>query len=237
MSLSVAFAVRQRYSLEEPLGTRVAVSDAVAIADIVKVAQREHYHDAVAVQSSDWRRRRHPWRAAVSTLPCKQPMEPAHRHTARGVQQVRRLLPLYLSSCDFPPSLTNSALCCSCTCCDSATMISSIGTTVNLHPDFGAGLWDGGPIGIPFNIVDSGTPRVSAGTGDFDYYDESDLGEYPMPANPVFEYASDRHVLMVDSDSCMLYELFNAAIDADGTWHAGSGAKFDLRSNALRPAG
>ncbi len=70
----------------------------------------------------------------------------------------------------------------------------------------------------------------------FQYADESDRGPYPLPAHPHIEGGSDRHVLLVDRDSCKLYELF-AAVRQGGTWHAGSGAIWNLRSNHLRPNG
>jgi hypothetical protein len=76
----------------------------------------------------------------------------------------------------------------------------------------------------------------------FEYADESDKGPYPIPANVPIEGApghldsGDRHALIVDADSCRLYELY--ALQRSGThWTAGSGAIFNLRSNALRPAG
>src|SRR5437763_7528496 len=61
---------------------------------------------------------------------------------------------------------------------NSAQMIQSIGLSTGLHPDFGSGLWDGGPIGIPFDVVSKKTPRARVG---FDYADESDKGPYPIP--------------------------------------------------------
>ena len=71
----------------------------------------------------------------------------------------------------------------------------------------------------------------------FDYADESDPGPYPIPANPKIEAGSDRHILVVDADACRLWELWNARPDGSGGWLAGSGATWDLASNALRPAG
>jgi hypothetical protein len=68
------------------------------------------------------------------------------------------------------------------------------------------------------------------------YDDESDHVGYPIPSNPLIEGGSDRHILMVDTDACRLYELF-AAQQSSGTWSAGSGATWDLQSNALRPEG
>jgi hypothetical protein len=119
---------------------------------------------------------------------------------------------------------------------NSAVYVSSIGTTRTLHPDFGAGTWDGGPIGIPFVTVPGTQPRV---TVTFDYADESDPGPYPIPSNPPIEGGAasdgDRHVLVVDTVRCVLYELYYAWPVSGGGWHAGSGAVFNLASNALRP--
>jgi hypothetical protein len=70
----------------------------------------------------------------------------------------------------------------------------------------------------------------------FDYDDESDPGPYPIPDNPPIEAGSDHHILMVDQDNCVLYELFDARLNGS-QWEAGSGAIFDLRSNKLRPDG
>jgi hypothetical protein len=119
---------------------------------------------------------------------------------------------------------------------NSASYVSAIGPTRTLHPDFGAGTWNGGPIGIPFVTVSGNQPGVQV---TFDYADESDPGPYPIPVNAPIEGGAqsqgDRHVLVVDTANCKLYELFYAFPQSDGTWHAGSGAIFDLRSNALRP--
>ena len=119
---------------------------------------------------------------------------------------------------------------------NSAAYVSTIGTTRTMHPDFGAGMWDGGPIGIPFVTVPGNQPRVSV---TFDYDDESDPGPYPVPVNPPIEGGpdsdGDRHILVLDTGECVLYELYYAFPKPDGGWHAGSGAVFDLRSNELRP--
>jgi hypothetical protein len=115
----------------------------------------------------------------------------------------------------------------------SSSIVGSIGANGHLHPDFGSGLWDGAPIGIPITVVGSTTPR-SAVT--FDYADESDKGPYPIPKGVKIEGGSDRHAILVDRDACKLYELF--ALSRVGTrWHAGSGAIWNLNSNQLRPAG
>jgi len=115
---------------------------------------------------------------------------------------------------------------------NSDAIISSIGVDVGLHPDFGSGLWDGGSIGIPYDVVSKSTPRSKV---TFDYADESDKGPYPIPRNVHIESGSDHHALLVDKDACRLYELF--ALERSGAgWHAGSGAIWSLRSNHLRPA-
>jgi uncharacterized repeat protein (TIGR01451 family) len=111
--------------------------------------------------------------------------------------------------------------------------VASIGATTGLHPDFGSGIWDGGPMGIPYNTVSSNPPKVPV---TFDYADESDPGPYPIPSSPVLEYGSDHHLLIVNQDDCTLYETWDTRQES-GAWQAGSGAIFNLRSNALRPSG
>lgn len=108
-------------------------------------------------------------------------------------------------------------------------LIAAIGLGNSLHPDFS----DAGGYGIPYNVVGASTPRSAVS---FQYDDESDHGPYPIPVTPKIEGGSDRHLLMVDSDACALYELFAAANGTSG-WNAGSGATWDLGSNALRPDG
>jgi hypothetical protein len=115
---------------------------------------------------------------------------------------------------------------------NSAAIIGSIGADNGLHPDFGSGLWDGAPIGIPITVVRAGVPKSLVG---FDYADESDRGPYPIPANVKIEGGSDRHALIVDSSTCELYELYALHRSGSG-WHAGSGAIWSLRSNHVRPA-
>ena len=122
---------------------------------------------------------------------------------------------------------------------NSAAIIASIGLNDPVHPDFGSGLYDGEPIGIPFAVVGSSTRKVPV---TFQYASESDKGPYPLPRGVPVEggYGStgDRHVIVVDRDTCTDYELF-AAYPHDGgkRWTAGSGAIFNLRSDHLRPAG
>ena len=120
---------------------------------------------------------------------------------------------------------------------DSAQIIASIGVGVGVHPDFGSGLYDGRPIGIPFDVVSKKTPRFRPRFG---YADESDKGAYPIPKTVHIEGGAtsdgDRHALLVDRDACKLYELYDLRRAGSG-WTAGSGAIFDLRSNRLRPTG
>ncbi len=119
----------------------------------------------------------------------------------------------------------------------SAAYIATIGAATGMHADFGAN-WNGGPFGIPYTTVPGTQPRVAV---TFDYDDESDPGPYPIPPDAPIEGGADsdgdRHVLVVDRDHCVLYEMWNAWPQPDGSWHAGSGAVFDLTSNALRPTG
>jgi hypothetical protein len=120
---------------------------------------------------------------------------------------------------------------------DSAAIVRSIGVDTGLHADFGSGLWDGGPIGIPITVASAATPRSRVR---FDYADESDKGPYPIPRNVKIEGGAqsdgDRHALIVDRSSCKLYELYDLHHTSSG-WTAGSGAIWSLRSNRLRPAG
>jgi hypothetical protein len=116
---------------------------------------------------------------------------------------------------------------------NSDAIIRSIGADVGLHPDFGSGLYNGGKIGIPFDVVSKRTSRSHV---TFDYADESDKARYPIPRGVHIESGSDRHALLVDRDTCKLYELY-ALTRTAGDWHAGSGAIWSLRSNRLRPAG
>ncbi|MBK7893508.1 MAG: hypothetical protein IPJ90_01120 [Anaerolineaceae bacterium] len=125
---------------------------------------------------------------------------------------------------------------------NSASYINTIGATAGLHPDFGSGVWPPGsnsPIGIPYVDVPGSQPKV---TVNFIWWpDESDPGPYPVPANAPIEggpdASGDRHVLVLDRDNCILYELYSAYPQNDGSWEAGNGAVYDLNSHALRPDG
>lgn len=114
----------------------------------------------------------------------------------------------------------------------SDSWIDSIGRDEGFHMDFGSGEWDGGPIGIPFNVAAGSTvPKYDA---EFYYPDESDAGPYPIPDDPNIEWGSDHHILVVDTEACALFETYDMSFD-NGAWSGGSGAIWDLNSNALRP--
>ena len=121
---------------------------------------------------------------------------------------------------------------------NSTAIVAAIGDGDHVHADFGSGLWEGGPIGIPITVV-RGTQAKSR--VQFEYASESDKGPYPIPPNVAIEGGraadGDRHALIVDRDRCKLYELFALYQTTGGGWRAGSGAIFDLSSNKLRPAG
>jgi len=131
----------------------------------------------------------------------------------------------------------------------SASFISFVGPTRGMHPDFGGDSGDpSSPIyGMPYVVVSGTQPRVSVS---FDYDDESDHGGYPIPEEAKTQQKwiegglagndpnadGDRHMLIVDRDNRILYELY--ALAWSGTaWTAGSGAIFPLDSNARRPDG
>ena len=120
---------------------------------------------------------------------------------------------------------------------NSANFIASIGPTGHIHADFGAGLYGGGPIGIPYFVVPGDQPYVPIS---FNYADESNPGPYPIPMNAPIEGGSqsggDRHVIVVDSGTCKLYEMYSSYPQSNGSWKAGSGAVWSLNSDVLRPS-
>ncbi|WP_327411995.1 hypothetical protein [Streptomyces sp. NBC_01233] len=120
----------------------------------------------------------------------------------------------------------------------SARYVASIGSTEPLHPDFGSGLVEGEPFGIPITVSDAIVPES---TVTLDYAEESDTSGYRIPRNAKIENgpasSGDRHVVVWDRALCKSYELWNAQQQGDNAWHAGGGAIFDLRTNKLRPDG
>lgn len=125
---------------------------------------------------------------------------------------------------------------------NSAAYIATMGNNGGFHADFGSGVWppeSDSPIGIPFVVVQGNQATVPIS---FYYPNESDAGPYPIPPNAPIEGGpngtGDRHVLVLDQDNCVLYEVYDATPVNGGTsWEAGSGAIYDLESHALRPAG
>ena len=121
----------------------------------------------------------------------------------------------------------------------SAAIVSAVGRDRTAHADFGSGLYEGRPIGIPVKVVRRTQPRVPVS---FEYADESDRGPYPIPRNVPIEGGrssdGDRHVIVVQRRRCRLFELFSAyPLQGGARWRAGSGAIWNLRTNRLRPAG
>jgi hypothetical protein len=121
---------------------------------------------------------------------------------------------------------------------NSSGLIAQIGLSNPVHPDFGT-VYNGAPNGIPYAVVTSTTKRVPVS---FQYASESDGHLYPLPRRVPIEggprSTGDRHVIVVNKDTCTDYELFAAYPQSGGAhWKAGSGAIFNLRSDKLRPAG
>ncbi len=114
--------------------------------------------------------------------------------------------------------------------------VASIGKDAHAHPDFGT-MWRGAPIGIPYMAVKGDTVKVPIQFTD--YGDESDPGPYPIPTNAPIEGGpqgdGDRHVIVMDTDNCILYEMFNAWPLPDGSWKCSAGAVWDLRKNDTHP--
>jgi hypothetical protein len=125
----------------------------------------------------------------------------------------------------------------------SLTWLSAIGKGVKVHPDFGSrsfnkrtARFNKPAAGIPINYTNKSTKRYPVLFG---YEKESDNVEYPIPEYVKLEGGinskNDRHIISLDTDECILYELFNVYRRENGLWTAGSGAVFDLNSNNLRP--
>lgn len=125
---------------------------------------------------------------------------------------------------------------------NSQTILENIGLDVHLFADFGSGLWESAPIGIPFVIVGKDQPKVPityrANDYDGNYGNESDDGPFPIPLNAQQEGGGigDSHVIAVDVDNGILYELYNTDQVGEG-WEASSGAVFDLNTETYRPDG
>ena len=121
---------------------------------------------------------------------------------------------------------------------NSSNIITFIGSSTTLHPDFGSGEYQGSTIGIPYQVEDATQPEVQIHLGT--YASESDPGPASVPANALIEgYPKpgdgDRHVLVLEKGGCWLYELYNAHLNSDGSWKASSAALWDLLGNEQRP--
>jgi hypothetical protein len=124
----------------------------------------------------------------------------------------------------------------------SSQYVASIGSSANLHPDFGSGVWPPGstsPIGIPYVEIPAGTTAVTITYTA--YGSESDPGPFPIPGDAPIEggpdSTGDRHVIVVDRFRCELFELFNAHPGTGTSWQADSGARYALDSSDLRTDG
>ena len=116
---------------------------------------------------------------------------------------------------------------------NSAGYIDAIGPALHLHADFGTNPG----YGIPYAVVPRRQPKVPIKFSE--YGAQSNPGPYPVPPGARVEGAGeegDRHVLVLQKGTCKLFELYSARRLGSG-WEAGSGAVFNLRSNALRPEG
>ncbi len=110
----------------------------------------------------------------------------------------------------------------------SSAWVKTIGAATHAHPDFGS------DFGIPVTSVPAGQATAKV---HFEYADESDKSGYPIPKNVKIEDGGDAHIILLDSGTCKDFELYAAHRNGDGSWQAGSGAIYDLRSNALRKSG
>ena len=128
------------------------------------------------------------------------------------------------------------------------------GASTPLYCDFNSVNYEGGIIGIPYNVVQSGQGHMVQ-VHFTDYGDESDPGPYLMPNTPPKVEGSayggpdangelggpngsgDGHCLVLDVANHRTYELFVATPNSDGSWDAASGCMFDLNSNAERTPG
>jgi hypothetical protein len=139
-----------------------------------------------------------------------------------------------------PNSLWNQDISTAAVHPNSAAFISFIGNTTPVHPDFGAGLYEGSTMGIPYIITSGSQPN---GIVHFTAYgSESDPSPMPIPSTaPIEGYpapgSGDRHVLVLNNSTCWLYELYSAYPNSDGSWSAASAAVWDLNASKYRPWG
>ncbi len=173
--------------------------------------------------------------AAMASAPLA---SPNHTSTGRAGAGQARSTPALLANCPIFPSdnVWNTDISKLPVDSHSAAWLRSMNSgSTYLHPDFGPNS-GGYPYGIPYTVVTNAHPKVHVS---FRYASESDRWLYPFGSDTRIEggqnAGGDRHALMLDSSSCRLYELWDARFGSRAT--AGSGAIWNLRSNALRPAG
>jgi hypothetical protein len=121
---------------------------------------------------------------------------------------------------------------------NSANIINFMGSTVTLHPDFGAGMYRRQTVGIPYQVVAGTLAKVTISLGAF--ASDSEPGPMPIPSNALIEGypkpgSGDRHLLVLEKDGCWLYELYNAALNKNGSWSADLAAVWDMTINEQRP--
>lgn len=178
--------------------------------------------------------------AVIAFLSCKKKdNNVANESVCEGIQDRSKLetfkmfLPSYPLNTDISSYPIDS---------NSARIISAIGV-YGIHSDFGSGLYNGAPIGIPFSLVCGSQANVPityrANAYDGNYGSESDAGPFPIPDNAQIEGNGngDSHVLICDIDNKKLYELYNASKNSGIGWSASSGAVFDLTKNTYRTEG
>jgi hypothetical protein len=171
-----------------------------------------------------------PSRHAGVTVPAAPPLGPSFKRTAPPPKpRPKPPRPAGTAGCPLFPAdnVWHAAVDRLPVLAGSGSYVAAIGSGTHLHPDFGAGF------GIPVTEVPPGTRGVRVS---FDYAEDSDNVPYPIPANPRIEAGGDGHIILHDAADCRLYELFDAS-GSGSSWHAGSGATWNLRSNALRPRG
>jgi hypothetical protein len=119
----------------------------------------------------------------------------------------------------------------------SARWLSHMSSSRKLHPDFGPSYGDGPNYGIPITVVSSSHAKVAV---KFAYASESDKVKYPLGPDTRIEggrnSSGDKHAIVIDKGTCRLYETWNTRV-VGGSWRAGSGATWSLKSNELRPNG
>jgi len=150
---------------------------------------------------------------------------------------------------------------------NSASIISAIGGSTKIHPDWGTDSSTNGasPLyGIPYNVV-HGNSTPKTGVIIDDYPSESDIVPAPIPTNAVIEgdfengpntngpgynanQRGDSHLIIWDEDNNVGYEFYGAArpgdtntLDetphTDGKWHAAQETVWNYNTNDFRPLG